>query len=198
MRRNWPLAFKGQKVGILGGSFDPAHAGHLHVAHTALALLGLDCVWWLVSPQNPLKKGSSPLQKRYNSAKQVARGSKMVVTTIESDLKTNYTIDTLRALKQHYKGVHFVWLMGGDNLGGFEHWRGWKDIVNEVPICVVSRPSVGPKARLGRMARHYFNKRLPITKAQMLPNSKPPAWVYVPARFNSLSSTALRAAGKKV
>ena len=197
MKRNYPLAYPGQKIGLLGGSFDPAHAGHLHVAETARALLGLDFVWWLVSPQNPLKKNSSPLSSRLKSAKSVARGSRMVVTTIESDLKTQYTLDTLKALKLRYKGVNFVWLMGGDNLGGFEHWRGWKEIVNEVPICVVSRPTAGPKARLGRMARHFAGKRLPLSKAKLVATDPPPTWVYIPARFNPLSSTALRAHGKK-
>ncbi len=193
MRRNWPLAFRGQKIGLLGGSFDPAHSGHLHVAETAIDLLGLDFVWWMVSPQNPLKKTSSQLQDRLDSAKKIARGPKMVVTKIETQLKTQYTIDTLIALKKQYCGVKFVWLMGGDNLAGFENWRGWKDIVEEVPICVVSRPSAGPRARLGRMARQFDKYRLPLDKAPTLGNKKAPAWVYVPARFNPLSSTQLRA-----
>lgn len=198
MKRNWPLAFRGQKIGLLGGSFDPAHAGHLHVAETALDLLGLDFVWWLISPQNPLKKNSSPLELRIESAKKIVRGSKMVVTKIETYLKTQYTIDTLKALKRNYGGVKFVWLMGGDNLAGFENWRGWKDIVAEVPICVVSRPTAGPKARLGRMARQYEKYRLPLSKARSLPSHKTPSWVYVPARFNSLSSTQIRARSRKL
>lgn len=198
MRNNWPLAFKGQKIGLLGGSFDPAHKGHLHVAETALDLLGLDFVWWLVSPQNPLKKNSSLLENRLESARKVARGPKMVVTKIETYLKTQYTIDTLKALKKNYVGVRFIWLMGGDNLAGFENWRGWKDIVKEVPICVVSRPSAGPKARLGRMARQFEHHRLAPTKARALVYKKAPAWVYVPARFNSLSSTQLRARNRKL
>lgn len=191
--RGWPIAYSGQKIGILGGSFDPAHNGHLHVAQTAADLLGLDMVWWLVSPQNPLKKNSSPLEMRFASAKKIARGPKMVVTTIETDLKTQYTIDSLRALKKYYSGVNFVWLMGGDNLQGFENWKGWKQIVAEVPICVVSRPTAGPKARLGRIARQFANKRAPLTAANKIASKKPPIWVYVPARFNTLSSTAIRA-----
>jgi nicotinate-nucleotide adenylyltransferase len=198
MKRNWPLAFKGQKIGLLGGSFDPAHSGHLHVAETAIDLLGLDFVWWLVSPQNPLKKTSSPLANRMQSAQNIARGPKMVVTNIESHLGAQYTIDTLIQLKKHYPNVRFVWLMGGDNLAGFEHWRGWKDIVLEVPICVVSRPTAGPKARLGRMARQFERYRLPLHKARNLGNRKAPSWVYVPARFNPLSSTQLRTRKKPI
>jgi nicotinate-nucleotide adenylyltransferase len=197
MMRNWPLAFRGQKIGLLGGSFDPAHLGHLHVAETAACLLGLDKVWWLVSPQNPLKKSSSPLKQRLLSAKEVARGPKMVVTSIETDLKTQYTFDTLTELKQRYIGVKFIWIMGGDNLAGFEHWKGWTKIVSSVPICIVSRPSAGPKARLGRMARHFEKSRLSLAKAPSLANRKPPIWVYIPARYNQLSSTAIRANRRK-
>ncbi len=190
--RNWPIAFSGQKIGLLGGSFDPAHKGHQHVAETAAALLGLDKVWWLVSPQNPLKKNSSPIEKRIASARNIAIGSKMVITDIETRMKTTYTIETLAALKKHYKGVKFIWLMGGDNLAGFEKWRGWKQIALEVAICVVSRPSTGPKARLGRMARQFQSDRLSVSEANLLVKKKPPVWVYIPARFNRLSSTYLR------
>lgn len=189
----WPQAYRGQKIGLLGGSFDPAHSGHLHVAQTAADLLGLDKVWWLVSPQNPLKKGSSPIEARLSSAKSVAKGRKMVVTAIEIMLKTQFTLDTLTAIKAHYSGVKFVWIMGGDNLQGFEHWKGWKQIVAKVPICIVSRPSAGPRARLGRMAQQFAQSRLRTTSAPSLADKKPPIWVYIPARFNPLSSTALRA-----
>ncbi len=198
MRFNLPFAYRGMKIGLLGGSFDPAHTGHLHVAETAQALLGLDFVWWLVSPQNPLKKSSSPIKERLLSAKSVARGAKMIVTDIETQLKTQFTIDTLKALKHRYKGVNFVWLMGADNLEGFEHWRGWRNIVSQVPICVVSRPTAGPKARLGRMARQYAAHRIHPNDAKCLANRKAPSWVYVPARFNKISSTILRARKKTV
>lgn len=198
MRKNLPFAYRGMKIGLLGGSFDPAHTGHLHVAETALALLGLDFVWWLVSPQNPLKKSSSPIDERLKSAKNVARGAKMVVTDIENHLKTQFTIDTLKALKARYNGVRFVWLMGGDNLAGFEHWRGWHEIMREVPVCVVSRPTAGPKARLGRMARQFAAQRINPNNAKCLAGDRPPSWVYVPARFNKLSSTMLRSRKKPI
>lgn len=194
--RHAPRAPSGLRVGLLGGSFDPAHSGHFHVAETALRRLGLDCVWWLVSPQNPLKTNSSPLSARLASAKRAAIGSDMIVTDIENQLGTTYTLDTLRALKRRYKGVHFVWLMGADNLAGFEHWRGWENIARLVPICVVSRPSAGPKARLGRLAKRFQGARLPLSAAMTAPFQKPPAWVYLPARWNALSSTILRARGR--
>jgi nicotinate-nucleotide adenylyltransferase len=194
--RNAPRAPRGLKVGLLGGSFDPAHSGHAHVAETALRRLGLDCVWWLVSPQNPLKPKSSPLEARLSSAKSVASGSEMIVTDIETKLGTAYTIDTLKALKKRFPGARFVWLMGADNLAGFEHWRGWEEIARLVPICVVSRPKAGPRARLGRLARRFPGARLPIDGAMRAPFAKPPVWVYLPARWNALSSTALRARGR--
>jgi nicotinate-nucleotide adenylyltransferase len=194
--RNAPRAPGGLKVGLLGGSFDPAHTGHAHVAETALRRLGLDCVWWLVSPQNPLKASSSPLSARMASARKVAGGSDMIVTDLESRLGTRYTIDTLRALKRAYPGARFVWLMGADNLAGFEHWRGWEEIARLVPICVVSRPGAGPRARLGRLARRFPTARLPLGSAMRCALSKPPVWVYIPARWNPLSSTALRAHGR--
>jgi nicotinate-nucleotide adenylyltransferase len=194
--RHAPRAPRGLKVGLLGGSFDPAHSGHFHVAETALRRLGLDCVWWLVSPQNPLKKSSSPLSARLASARSVAIGSDMIVSDIETQLGTTYTIDTLKALKKRYRGAHFVWLMGADNLAGFEHWRGWEDIARLVPICVVSRPSAGPKARLGRLAKRFQGARLPLSEAMRAAYHKPPVWVYLPARWNGLSSTLLRARGR--
>lgn len=194
--RNAPRAPRGLKIGLLGGSFDPAHSGHAHVAETALRRLGLDCVWWLVSPQNPLKTTSSPLTDRLNSARSVATGPDMIVTDIESKLGTAFTIDTLKALKKRFPGARFVWLMGADNLAGFEHWRGWKEIASLVPICVVSRPGAGPRARLGRLSRRFPNARLPIHAAMKTPFAKPPVWVYLPARWNDVSSTALRARGR--
>jgi nicotinate-nucleotide adenylyltransferase len=191
-----PRAPRGLKIGLLGGSFDPAHSGHAHVAETALRRLGLDCVWWLVSPQNPLKATSSPLAARLESARATASGSDMIVTDIETKLGTSYTIDTLKALKKRNPGARFVWLMGADNLAGFENWRGWEEIASLIPICVVSRPSAGPRARLGRLARRFPSARLPVESAMTMPFAKPPVWVYLPARWNALSSTALRARGR--
>jgi nicotinate-nucleotide adenylyltransferase len=191
--RQGPRAARGLKVGLLGGSFDPAHEGHAHVAETALRRLGLHAVWWLVTPQNPLKPRSSPLEARMASARKAARGPHMIVTDIETRLGTSYTFDTLAALHHRYPGVQFVWLMGADNLDGFARWRNWQDIVRMAPVCVVSRPGAGPKARLGAFARVFWNHRLRLEDASALPGRRAPAWLYIPARWNPLSSTALRA-----
>jgi nicotinate-nucleotide adenylyltransferase len=191
--RQGPRAARGLKVGLLGGSFDPAHEGHAHVAETALRRLGLHAVWWLVTPQNPLKSRSSPLAARMASARTVARGRAMQVTDIETRLGTTYTFDTLDALHHRYPGIRFVWLMGADNLDGFARWRNWRDIARLAPICVVSRPGAGPKARLGALARVFGNSRVRLEDARALPERRAPAWLYIPARWNPLSSTMLRA-----
>jgi nicotinate-nucleotide adenylyltransferase len=191
----FPRAHAGMRIGLLGGSFDPAHAGHAHVARTGLSRLKLDAVWWLVSPQNPLKPKSSPLADRMVSARKVARGRRMVVSDLETRLGTAYTIDTLRALKQRYHGVHFVWLMGGDNLSGFERWRGWDDIARTVPVCVVSRPGGRAGVRMGKLAMRFSAGRMREEQALLLPVTAAPAWAYLSARWNPESSTRLRRAG---
>jgi nicotinate-nucleotide adenylyltransferase len=119
----------------------------------------------------------------------------MIVTDVETKLQTHFTIDTLKALKKRFPGVLFVWLMGADNLAGFEQWRGWQDIARLIPICVVSRPGAGPRARLGRLAQRFPHARKSLESAMICPRAKPPVWLYIPARWNPLSSTALRANG---
>jgi nicotinate-nucleotide adenylyltransferase len=190
------LAKRGQRIGLLGGSFDPAHAGHAHVAETGLKRMGLDRVWWLVSPQNPLKPRSSPLAARLKSARQVARGPRMVVTDIETRLGTAYTLDTLRALRRLFPGVRFVWLMGADNLAGFQRWHGWQWIAREVPICVVARPGSGLRGRLGKLDARFPWARVAERQAALMPEVQPPAWVHLSARWNRLSSTQLRREGR--
>ncbi len=132
----------GPRIGLLGGSFNPAHGGHRRVSLFALRALGLDEVWWLVSPGNPLKpkKGMAPLQARYASAVKQARRAPIRATTIERDLGTRYTVDTIAALKNRYRGHEFVWLMGSDNLVTFHRWKAWRRIVWSVPIAVIARP----------------------------------------------------------
>lgn len=133
---------RGPVTGLLGGSFNPAHGGHRRVTRFAMAALGLDEVWWLVSPGNPLKPraGMAPLSARVKSAQRQARGAPIRVTAIEQALGTRYTVDTLRALKRRYPKRQFVWLMGADNLAQFHQWRKWRQIAREMPIAVIARP----------------------------------------------------------
>lgn len=130
------------RVGLLGGSFNPAHGGHRRISLFAASALGLDEVWWLVSPGNPLKPkaGMASLAVRLASACRQARRARIVPTAIERELGTRFTIDTLRALQRRYPRHRFVWLMGGDNLAQFHRWRNWRGIARAMPIAVIFRP----------------------------------------------------------
>ena len=130
----------GQRIGLLGGSFNPAHGGHLYVSEIARKALKLDYVWWLVSPGNPLKSEPAPLEVRMGRARNAAQAPRIHVTDIERRLGTRYTVDTVAALQRRFPGVHFIWLMGSDNLEQFARWRRWRDIAARIPIAVVRRP----------------------------------------------------------
>jgi len=190
----------GMKVGLYGGSFNPAHEGHAHVAETAKRRLGLDRVIWLVSPQNPLKARheTASLAERMAGAKALATGPGMIVSDLETALGSAYTIDTVRALKARFPQVKFVWIMGADSLASFHRWRGWTQIMREVPVAVVSRPWISLKSRFSPAAIRFARYRWPATRALGLAGSKPPAWVFLFGRFNFQSSTALRARQAKV
>ena len=187
----------GLKVGLLGGSFNPAHEGHAHVAETAMQRLGLDRVIWLVSPQNPLKDDSetAPLAERMASAQEFARGPAMVVSDFESRVGCRWTVDTLRAIVARHPGVKFVWLMGSDNLATFHRWRGWTDIAAAMPMAVIARPGSQLQSRTAPAARRYAAFRVPQEQARRLPDAAAPAWTYLTAPLNRASSTAIRAAG---
>jgi len=186
------------RVGLFGGSFNPAHEGHAHVAETAMHRLGLDRVIWLVSPQNPLKSSheTRPLPERMAQARKWARGSGMIVSDAETRLGSQYTIDTLRVLKARYPGVKFVWVMGADSLATFHRWRGWTQIMRSVPVAVVSRPWAALKARTSPAARRFAFARRPASAASTLADADTPAWVYLTGPLNFASSTALRARPK--
>jgi nicotinate-nucleotide adenylyltransferase len=184
------------KVGLFGGSFNPGHDGHAHVAETALRRLDLDRVIWLVSPQNPLKdrRQTAPLADRMASARAVAPGPRMVVSDFETRVGTTWTVDTLRALKRRHPGVRFVWLMGSDNLETFHRWRGWTDIMRMMPVAVVARPGSLLESRAAPASRRFAAQRVSSSEARMLPLMPAPAWTYLTAPLNPSSSTALRAA----
>jgi nicotinate-nucleotide adenylyltransferase len=183
---------RGQKVGLFGGSFDPAHDGHAHVAQTALRRLGLDRVIWLVSPQNPLKPQSATLKKRMKSARRHAAGPSMIVSDVEKKIGSAYTIDTLRALKARFPGVHFVWIMGADNLSSLHRWRGWTQIMHEAPVAVIARPGSAIKSRLAPAAVRFARYRVHSRQARLLAGRAAPAWLYMRAPLNFSSSTAIR------
>lgn len=186
----------GMRVGLFGGSFNPPHSGHLHVAETARIRLGLDKVVWLVSPQNPLKssKETASLAQRMAAVRDLARGPDMIVSDFETRAGQTWTIDTLRLLKSRYSGVHFVWVMGSDNLMGFHHWKGWTDIARLMPMAVVARPGSILGSRFAPTSTFFADRRVPASRAPVLATMQAPAWVYLTAPLNPQSSTAIRLA----
>jgi len=165
------LAAAGRRIGLLGGSFNPAHGGHLHISRLALARLGLDEVWWLVSPQNPLKPsaGMASLAKRLRQAETVAAADPRIrVSDIERRLGTAYTADTVLALRRRFPRARFVWLMGGDNLVQFPYWQRWQGIFRAVPIAVFARPGSSQRALAGMAAHRFADARLPVEAGRPL------------------------------
>ena len=195
-RDGMPYARAGQVVGLLGGSFDPAHDGHVHITKAALQRFGLDRVWWLVSPANPLKKhGPAPIEDRVARARDVMRHPDVTVTDIEAKLGTRYTAKTIAALQRVYPDVRFVWLMGADNLAQFHLWQDWQDIMERVPVGVLARPGDRISARLSRAARIYREERLIGRAARLLGHTQAPSWAFANLPMSQSSSTAIRAAG---
>ena len=189
----------GRRIGLLGGSFNPAHGGHLHISREALKRLDLDEVWWLVSPQNPLKPivGMAPLAERLEQATDVARADRRIrVTDIEARLGTTYTADTLKQLRRRFPRARFVWLMGGDNLVQFPYWQCWQQIFRTVPIAIFARPSSSLKALAGAAAKRFARARVAENSARRLPDLDPPAWVFFHTRLDPRSATGIRARRK--
>jgi nicotinate-nucleotide adenylyltransferase len=181
----------GLRIGLLGGSFNPAHDGHVYVSEVALKRLGLDYVWWLVTPQNPLKgsAGLMPLQDRVRQSRALTRNPRIVVMDIERTLGTRYSIDTLTALQRRFPQVRFVWLMGSDNLVQFQRWRRWAEIVRRVPVAVVQRPGTTLAALFAKPMQRFAGRRA----AESREIGAPPSIMIVDGRRNPQSSTALRA-----
>lgn len=180
-------------VGLLGGSFDPAHAGHVEITRTALRRFGLDQLWWLVSPGNPLKPhGPAPLDERVSTARRLIRHPKVTVSTLEAKLGTRYTAETLSALRDSYPSTRFVWLMGADNLMQFDRWQNWQYIIETTPIGVLARPDDRLAPMKARAARMYRHARLPAARSRLLGHYQAPCWCYINMPMVDLSSTALR------
>lgn len=183
-------------TGLLGGSFNPGHRGHRQISIHAARALGLDEVWWLVSPGNPLKdaKGMAPLAARFASAQTAARGLPIRVTAIERELGTRYTVETLRALKRRFPDRRFVWLMGADNLAQFHRWREWRDIAALVPIAVVPRPGYDGAARAAPAMGWLRRFVRPADQARKWTKWRPPALVLLTLPPDPISATGIRAA----
>ncbi len=194
MRHAIPYARAGQVIGLLGGSFDPAHAGHVHITSAALRHFRLDRIWWLVSPGNPLKAhGPAPLPDRVAKAQALLRDPRVVVTGIEARFGTRYTAQTIARLQQTYPGVRFVWLMGADNLAQFDRWQDWQQIMARVPLGILARPGQNLAARASRAARIYRHARIKGTASRTLAQAAMPAWCFVNVPLMDISSSMIRA-----
>ncbi len=189
-----PPVRPGMRIGLFGGSFDPPHDGHRAVSLEALKRLGLDQVWWLVSPQNPLKPHApADLGRRIAAARRLANHPRIKVTGVEAGLGTTYTADTLRKLKERLPGVRLVWMMGADNLASFHRWRDWQGIAADVPIAVFNRPGQALRALSSPAARTLAKARLREGDAHRIGGIPPPAWVFLSSPHVPLSSSELRA-----
>lgn len=187
----------GQWVGLLGGSFDPPHEGHVHITLWALRRLGLDWVWWLVTPGNPLKpRGPAEIERRMAACRAIMRHPKVVVTDIERHLGSPYTARTLDALSRRYPGVRLVWLMGADNLVGLHRWDRWERIMRHYPIGVLARPGEQLRAGFCPAAVRFAQGRLKQADAKALARRRPPAWVLLTGPMSPASSTAIRRRGE--
>jgi nicotinate-nucleotide adenylyltransferase len=192
-------ARSGLRIGILGGSFNPAHEGHFAISMFAIKRLGLNQVWWLVSPQNPLKstKDMRSLTRRLATAHRIARSPKIIVTDLERQIGTRYTVDTLQALRRRFPRVQFVWLMGADNLQQLPAWHKWADLFRMVPIAVFRRPGYAIGRRLGKAAQRFDFAWLPPGQSKNLARHILPAWLVLDNRLNYLSATEIRHQNEK-
>lgn len=189
---NLPPFGPGQRIGLFGGSFNPAHRGHYMVALYALKTLQLDWVWWLVSPQNPLKDPAEngDYEKRFAYTKRIARHPRFIVTDIEQHFGSRYTEETLERIKALSGTAHFVWIMGADSLASLHRWHHWHDIVDMVPFAVLARPGYSMRALQGVAATRLWNRRVDPPAAVV--TAPTPAWTFVTMPLRWESSTAIR------
>lgn len=190
-----PPVAAGQRIGLLGGSFNPPHRAHVAISEAVMKRLGLDEVWWIVTPGNPLKDHNdlAPLAERLSACRRLVTNPRIKITAFEGDLGSAATFVTLSFLKHRFRGVHFVWIMGGDNLAGFHRWSHWGEITRLMPFVVADRPQWRLKALSAPAARALAPYRLSGDAARSLPMKKTPAWLYLTLRLSPESSTQIRA-----
>jgi len=200
IRANPPLAFAGQRIGLLGGSFNPPHEAHLLISEIALKRIGLDRVWWIVTPGNPLKSGSglAPLAERMRLCREMAVDRRIVVTAFEQGLPSRYTAATIAFLRARRPGVRFVWLMGADCLAEFHRWKLWREMLETMPAAVIDRPGWHFQALASPAGGAYAGARLPEARARLLPSARAPAWTFLSGPLSAQSSTAIRAASRGI
>ncbi|MFC3317863.1 nicotinate-nucleotide adenylyltransferase [Rhizobium rosettiformans] len=194
-----PHVERGMVVGLFGGSFNPPHQGHLLVAEIALRRLGLDQLWWLVTPGNPLKSRNelAPLAERLEACEALAEDPRIKITAFEKTLGTSYTARTLDFIRARNPHVHFIWIMGADNLAGFHRWQRWQKIATTFPIAVIDRPGSTLAYLSSKTARTFDYARVDEEDAGVLWQKRAPAWTFIHGPRSTLSSTAIRAAAGK-
>ena len=191
--QGFPSVEPGLTIGLLGGSFDPPHEGHVHITKLALKIFNLSKIWWLVCPENPIKSVTpSDVNSRFLASKKIMKHPSVVITDLERKFKTKYTFQTLIKLKKLYPSTKFVWLMGADNLINFHHWKNCDWIMKNIPIGVLARPEEQIKAGLSRTAIKFGNYRLPKEKSIILSNYIPPVWTLSTGPMRNISSTEIR------
>ena len=196
MQQGYPIAGAGQRIGLLGGSFNPPHSGHVHISHQALKGFGLDRVWWLVSPGNPLKANPpAPLPQRMAACRALIADPRIIATDIEARIGTRYTADTLRHITAMYPQVQFIWLMGADNLSQFHMWEDWKGIFHRVPVGITARPRENLAALASVTAHRFARFRLPQDRSRELGRGELPEWCLLRGPMVDISSTELRQNG---
>jgi nicotinate-nucleotide adenylyltransferase len=190
----FPATASGMTIGLFGGSFNPPHDGHRLVAEIALKRLGLDQLWWMVTPGNPLKSTSEllPLAKRIELSETIAPGPRVKVTAFEAAYKVRFTADTVTLVKAHHKNVNFIWVMGADNLKSFHHWQRWRHIAEMLPIAIIDRPGSTLSYVSSKMALTYDYARVDEDDAVSLARLKAPAWTLIHGPRSTLSSSAIR------
>jgi nicotinate-nucleotide adenylyltransferase len=184
------------RIGLLGGSFNPAHRGHRHISLAAMRKLRLDEIWWLVSPGNPLKEGAkdmAPFEARFASAEEEARGAPIRVSDFESRAGTRYTVDTVRKLKARHPGDRFIWLLGSDTLPNFHNWRHWRGLARELPIAVIRRPGYDSEAHAARAMGWLRRFVHPSSQASHWTEWSAPAIIFLRLPTDPTSATAIRA-----
>ena len=181
----------GQRIGLFGGSFNPAHVGHMHVATTALERLSLDWIWWIVARGNPLKSDHGDFAARLASAKAIATHPRMRVLDIEARHELTYSIDTITRFQQRNQTTRFVWLMGADNLEYFHKWKNWEEIAGRLPIAVIARP--GASLSETPFQARLTDYQLKEENAQTLADRPAPVWTYLTGKMVDISSSEIRA-----
>ena len=191
-----PRRRRARRVGLFGGSFNPAHDGHLHISQIALKALNLDELWWLVSPQNPLKPRAdmAPFEARVADARRISQDRRIKVSGLEAELGLGFTADTVRYLKRRYPGTRFVWLMGADNLPGFTRWRRWAEIYKALPVAVFDRAPYASQVHAAVPSIRFARHQLPERQSRRLADLTPPVWSFLHSRLHAASATAIRVA----